>query len=752
MYSFYGGRPGNSFIIIANYDSIEDMVTNFKKGPNYTDVHFDEYVIINTVNKNNPDNGKIYKRGYDFNNEMGGAEYVGTIVGPAGKAPMLEMTTVDDVDSKSAEEGYEDRYASGSYTPQDGNLIPGKDNDNFNDSISWASYSIRDENHEDTIAYIGFTIPYLVLEFETEQVEPYKNGVYADTSSATRVDDKTHPFFEKWKVDIPKGIKGNSTQNLRVETATSSIEPYDGRADDINSNRQVLVYDYYDYSSAQNGAPKKLYLGDYNMIEDIDINDQGTIQINYTHKDNDIWSQKLKWINSVSLNNSTGAFTVSYNHGTDYTVRLDWVKNLTVNNDGTVTISYTQSANRVYDKLIKWVSGITLLGDGTMQIHWNTGESDTVFSKIVKWISSVDLANDGTLTIGYNNGASPTVFPKMLKWINGVNLDEDGTITFTYNNDTSPTVFSKAIKTLKNIDIHTGETEGQGSQKIAVQWNDSDEEIQIGNPINYIMETAVDDQNNLLIRYSDPVRRAQGGVTWNDKDGWTNVGTIASAVDTELARYVIEDYDQTEIGGSFQTIASAISNIRSATESGQPTPVELAEDMLDPSSVYLYQGRQSGYKKGYLYYYSQDQQTWLEGSAYGVNITIDSALLDNSPNPVENRAIASEIRNLDERIQALEQGGGSQDSYIIDGGFYRPPNSVANNSTEQIEIRFSKTFTKTPKVIVGIGGLDTPNAQYSKLAACVLNNTVTQNGFQFYIANTSGSSKRPTINWIAVQV
>ena len=31
MYSFYGGRPGNSFIIITTYRSIADMVAKFKQ-------------------------------------------------------------------------------------------------------------------------------------------------------------------------------------------------------------------------------------------------------------------------------------------------------------------------------------------------------------------------------------------------------------------------------------------------------------------------------------------------------------------------------------------------------------------------------------------------------------------------------------------------------------------------------------------------------------------------------------------------
>ena len=71
MYSFYGGRPGNSFIIVTTYKSVADMVKEFKKGPNCTAVHYDQHVMINTVNKNDKDNGKIYRRGYDFNNEMG---------------------------------------------------------------------------------------------------------------------------------------------------------------------------------------------------------------------------------------------------------------------------------------------------------------------------------------------------------------------------------------------------------------------------------------------------------------------------------------------------------------------------------------------------------------------------------------------------------------------------------------------------------------------------------------------------------
>jgi hypothetical protein len=67
--SFYGGKRGTSFVIVKNYPDIASMVRDFSQGGNFLDVKYDEYVIINTANKNNGDNGKIFRRGYDYNSE-----------------------------------------------------------------------------------------------------------------------------------------------------------------------------------------------------------------------------------------------------------------------------------------------------------------------------------------------------------------------------------------------------------------------------------------------------------------------------------------------------------------------------------------------------------------------------------------------------------------------------------------------------------------------------------------------------------
>ena len=594
MYSFYGGRPGNSFIIITTYRSIADMVAKFKQGPNYTAVHYDEHVMINTVNKNDPDNGRVYRRGYDFTNAMGGAEYIGTIVGPAGKAPMLEMTTVADVKSKHASEGYDERFSSGEYSPTGGNLVPGKTGSGtFNDAITWACCSIRNENDEDATAYIGFTFPYTVIDYETSNVEPYVSGRYADTSSATRVDDETHPFFEKWHINVPKGVKGNAFMNLKVEAASTNVQEYPGQADDINHGRAILAYDYYNYDDYQNGAPVRLYLGDYNMIDNVSMDDEGTITIDYSHDDDSVWTKKIKWVKSVALNTNSGLFTVVYNHTTDasgnpttYRTYLDWINNVDVRDDGTVIFGHTHEALTVFDKKIKWVTGVTINNNGTVTFKWNNGTADTVFGNIIKWISSVNLAADGTLTVGYNNGAADSVFSKAVKWITDVKIADDGTVTINYNNDdpayvasqrlkwinditladngtltvsynnnsadtvfvnkikwltdatvanngtltliwnngTANTVYPNLFKWISGCTVNIGESEGAGNQKFHIAWNDGTEE-DIGNPINYIMNMAVNENNHLLVRYSDPAKRV-GGIIYNGTDGWTDLGQI----------------------------------------------------------------------------------------------------------------------------------------------------------------------------------------------------------------------------------
>ena len=215
--SFYGGRRGASFVIVKRYRVIypDDkridsmiridleldegaeiteeqrtqwlseycMVYCFKQAGAYKTVNYDEYVIIDTVNKNDKDNGKIYRRGYEYNNDMGGAIYIGQIVGPAGMAPHVEMTTIEEVNKLASDENLSIvdvngehlyRKTEGEYAPTE-NLVPGQYYDEggtekFNDSIKFAACSVRDANSHLTTAYIGFIIPYPVLQYTAESL------------------------------------------------------------------------------------------------------------------------------------------------------------------------------------------------------------------------------------------------------------------------------------------------------------------------------------------------------------------------------------------------------------------------------------------------------------------------------------------------------------------------------------------------------------------------------------------------------
>ena len=314
--SFYGGQPGVSFVITQHFSSITAMETEFKRGEEYTEVNYGEYVIIDTENKNDPDNGKVYRRGYDYSNDSGGAIYIGQIVGPSGLAPALELKNYSEM--QTATEGMTDEnkitnhWTKGELTINNRDLVSGKDND----SIKWISYTDRNEENTDAVAYIGFQIPYTYIDATSASVEPYDaNGLYKDQLALSRIDDPTHPFYSKFQFKIPKGVKGDAIKNLRIVTVSENlpfqIEGYN-TADNIG--KEILIYTYYNYENQKNGNPKHIYLGDYKVIKQILLADNGTLTIEYTNQENTVLSNKVKWIDKVNIN-LNGDIETIYNTG-----------------------------------------------------------------------------------------------------------------------------------------------------------------------------------------------------------------------------------------------------------------------------------------------------------------------------------------------------------------------------------------------------------------------------------------------------
>lgn len=292
--SFYGGRQGASFVIQERYLTIAAMVEQFKMGNSYKTVNYDEYVIIDTENKNDPDNGKIYRRGYDYNNNMGGALYVGQIVGPAGLAPHTEMKTINEVEAIKETEGFEYRRGEGEYTVTNASLVAGKtDAGQYNDTIEWSYCSVRDENSHESTAYIGFKFPYTVIDFTAKSASAYTSS---SAELASRIDDKSHPFYEKWQLQIPKGIKGDALKNLREST-------------DANGKR-ILVYDSINYDTKAEGVSTTQTVGFLNDIKSVNITNAGKITIKYSV--NPDANFDLKFPSTITLDSASQKLKVTY--------------------------------------------------------------------------------------------------------------------------------------------------------------------------------------------------------------------------------------------------------------------------------------------------------------------------------------------------------------------------------------------------------------------------------------------------------
>lgn len=533
--SFYGGKAGTPFVIAKSYNSVNAMIADFAKGPALTAVQYGEHVIINTEDKNNSNNGALYRRGYDYNNSMGGAIYVGTIVGPSGKAPMFELTTIENIKEITFKDSDEVRQGEGAWNISNKSLVPGKADSEFNDDIAWSYITIRDQHGTDTTAWVGIKIPYHVIEMDAQSVSAYYNrdnetADFKNTNLVERDDDQAHPFYSHWSVRIPRGIKGDALKNFRVVEASDAIQDYEGKTDDINNHRKILVYDYYCYDTKENGESKTLYLGDFNMIDTIDLADDGTFTITYTHDNTVTYTKKIKWITSTTLNSATGVFHIDYNDGTNYETTL------------------------------KWINGISLADNGTITFTYTTGDSEALENKI-KWITTTELETNGTLTINYNDGTKE-VFDKKIQWITNITLTDEGILTINYNNDTP--AFTKSLIWPVRIEFDSKDNEADpGTQVIKVTYNNGTIET-IGQPLNSIMRMEVNPVNyHLLVLFTNPAKR--GTITYDSIAGWVDYGAIKN-YDGVLIGPILDDTTITSLKNA--TVATCITYLNTAYPTG----------------------------------------------------------------------------------------------------------------------------------------------------------------------------------------
>lgn len=663
MDSLYGGKPGVSFILKASFLSINDMVAAFKQGATYTAVWYGEYVIIDTPNKNDKDNGKIYRRGLDYQNTLGGAEYIGQVVGPSSGTPYFSIDTIPSVQSKAKEALPEYSYkryptgrdSNGNYITSGGNgnniasfdlstknaLVPGKNGDTFHDTIKYTWLNIRMDNADaDSWFYVGLEFPYLVIDFSSHSTSPYDSlGNRRDLTTVDRVDDYSHPFWEHWDIGIPKGIKGDALRNFRIITPTSrdviytfdniniSVDlesgnfqttlgtpGYPGQQEDITNGYKILVFDYYYFDNHSDGEKVTVYVGDYNLISAIYLDDDGTLRLAMTHDGQIVFEKKIKWIDLVSLTSDTGSngghFRVDYNNGAPSDEFLiSWAKAISIDNNGSVTYTFageTQDipygASRVSDgvytaaNLITWLRSVDLNPDtGEFVVINNRGGE--MLRVTLDWISDIYIDEaTGEIALRHTdasqnintakNGQRAEVLEARLKLITNATISDDGIITLITNTGEQIQVNGsngQAFKLQKVTDVRllTGIAD---DKHIQIKYNTENEYQLIGDPINYIQDMVVRTEDwHLLVLYTDPTHRkvatdlneqgqdAQGNTWVNNivgSDGtrygsqiyWQDMGTIKDQSGVLIGMNVMWDEIKPEGGVTRSDVTEYLNN------------------------------------------------------------------------------------------------------------------------------------------------------------------------------------------------
>lgn len=541
MESFYGGQEGVSFVLKREYASVAEMKAAFQTGASCTDVWYGEYCIINTPNKNDKTNGTIYRRGLNYKSSSECAIKIGQVVGPSSGTPFFEMLTINgytDENGKTVEgvveksksamgdneyrrylstaaEGYSEgqntsnNLAIKEYSSKNA-LVPGKDdNGTFHDSIRYTWLNVRkDDADADSWFYVGWEIPYLVNEFQTHSVSQYDiNGDYkADTTDITHAtatkDGKTvqvddgHPYYNKWDIAIPKGIKGDVVQKLRIISPDDTQKIYDinkltfnngildvnsvtdsaiyeGFKEDLAKNsgienddgpRQIVVYDYTVYDNEQAGQTYTIYIGDLNIIKDLTVAEDGTLTVFYTHDNAKCFTKKIKWIKNIDLTTGVGAdgghFQIDYNNGdASYEKDLLIPLNIDINNSGDITRKYYGTTEKSGKKVLSTSGAEVDVKDGTV-----------VEKNVVRWIDNVtlntknyndDSDNSGVFKIDFNtfrNDATGKVkdnYQTLLTWITNLIINTDGTLTKQFVGKADETTTAAIIKWIDEVELNT---------------------------------------------------------------------------------------------------------------------------------------------------------------------------------------------------------------------------------------------------------------------------------------------------------
>lgn len=424
--SLYGGHDGRSVIIAKSYLTVKEMTEDFKKGGACTDVAYGDYVIIDCENHNNPEHGRMYKRGlnyqstnsidaWEFNDTATtvagaftkksipcyGAIYYGSLVGPMGNAPRFILgnynyitndaeTTIQNFDDNNligdntidaSDFPVFDQYVhEGSFTTDGNSIVPGntKINGDYIDSIQYKCMAMRNSTGELSYAFVGFKIPYYVADFEAESVTPYHNrsnetAIFKNDNLTTV--NKEGVFYNKYKIFVPRGIHGRSIENIRIGTYKELLDEVNDannkyKVPNIVSNFAIDTNHELKYDTSTNSTLQTTALTAPNS--NTTLGNEAKIMVcdlvDYNVKPEGdrymFYIGPYNIISNVSLSQN-GSFKVDYSYDDAYTTTLNWIDKVMLDDDtGDVHWYYNSNHNKpAYTHQIDWITDARMVRD-----------------------------------------------------------------------------------------------------------------------------------------------------------------------------------------------------------------------------------------------------------------------------------------------------------------------------------------------------------------------------------------------------
>lgn len=433
--SFYGGKPGISPVIKASFKFIntEDpayqaaFINNGRdaaalkeytmdecfKDINYTDVWYGELCIIDTENKMNPNNGKLYRRTLK-RSENGSlnsgnttyAEYIGQIVGPSGGVPNLDLGSLNTerekavgiketydtdgnlpLDTSGWDYSYRDAESgqmtnanpqgdiskikvldAGGINGQNIEMVPGKDGNTYNDTIRYTWCNVRrtlDNSEQDAWIYLGFQIPYTIFDITAQHV----NYTYSeDVVVENKPDGLDHPFYKNYNFKIPRGTRGIGPEEIfivrnpedRPEEMTS-LYKFDGA---IAYNSKTDLYSISTDAERIEEEPDGSYWVGKWVLYNPKTESKTTVWL---------YLGSYKDINNIEIDNETGDLLIEYSDNSSMSAgNLHLIENINYDDTtGEITFDYTGDLSITANGNIQYINNFEIKSDGHLYGKYN---------------------------------------------------------------------------------------------------------------------------------------------------------------------------------------------------------------------------------------------------------------------------------------------------------------------------------------------------------------------------------------------